>query len=236
MTSERQPDWAGILRFDQERGLEGCRHDAGAAGRRGDARVQAQYLQEAAQLEMLPRLWEFGVQLTEDEYKDAVRVRSWMTHEQAIARHRALCRYPSPANWSPKPDIRYFWSQDGHLMYVSTGRDDGRFVANHGILTPEWAERLRRDIPQLAHLVTLYEKNQKAGRRHEGVWPPFGTPLVGVSVPEPLRLWRERIEGELRRRAAEQAEAHDADGGAAATRQSLPAFSRCPADDSKEFE
>ncbi|WP_406400549.1 hypothetical protein OH805_16195 [Streptomyces sp. NBC_00879] len=211
MTSERDLDFGALLKFDQERGLEGCRHDAGAAGRRGDARDQAQYLQEAAQLEMLPRLWEFGVQLTEDEYKSAVRVRSWMTHEQAIARHRALCRYPSPANWSPDPDIRYFWSQDGHLLYVTTARDDGRFVANRGFLTPEWAEHLRRDMPQHAHLVTLYEKNQAAGRGHEGVWPPLGTPLEGVSVPEPLSLWRERIEGELRRRATEQAQAHDAD-------------------------
>ncbi|MEU9304970.1 hypothetical protein [Streptomyces sp. NPDC048269] len=207
MTGEEQLNWAGILRFDQERGLEGRRHDAGAAGLRGDARTQAQYLQEVAQLEMLPRLWEFGVQLTLDEYSDAVRVRSWMTHEQAIASHKALSRYPSPADWSPDPDIRYFWSQDGHLMYVTTARDDGRFVANRGFLTPEWAERLRRDIPQLAHLVTLYEKNQKAGRGHEGA--PLGTPLVGVSVPEPLRLWRDRIEGELQRRAREQAEAHN---------------------------
>ncbi|MET7715485.1 hypothetical protein [Streptomyces sp. NPDC005407] len=209
MTSERKLNLVGILKFDQEMILEGRRHDAVAAGLRGDARNQAQYLQEVTQLEMLPRLWEFGVQLTEDEYKDAVRVRSWMTHEQAIARHRALCRYPAP----PNPEITYFWSQDGHLLSVSATRDDGQFVANHGLLTPEWAEQLRRDMPQHAHLVTFYENNQAAGRGHKGVWPPCGTPLVGTSVPEPLRLWRERIEGELRRRAAEQAEAHCADTG-----------------------
>jgi len=206
MTSEQQLNWAAILRFDQERLLDSCRHDAGAAGRRGDAKARAQYLQDAAQLEMLPRLWEFGVQLTEEEYQDAGRVRSWMTHEQEIARHKALSRHPVPASWSPNPGIRYFWSQDGHLMYVSTSRDDGRFVANHGFLTPEWAEQLRRDIPQLAHLVTVYEENQKIGRGHDGVVPPFGTPLEGVAVPGPLRLWRERMERELRRRARQQAE------------------------------
>jgi len=37
MTGEEQLNWAGMLRFDQERGLENRRHDADAAGRRGDA-------------------------------------------------------------------------------------------------------------------------------------------------------------------------------------------------------
>ncbi|MFD3722739.1 hypothetical protein [Streptomyces sp. NPDC058674] len=201
MTAAEQLNWAALLRFDQERGLEGRRHDAEAAGRRGDARARAQYLQEVAQLDMLPKLWELGVPLTEEEYQDAGRVRSWMTHEQASARHEALSRYPSPPGWSRDPHIRYFWSPDGHLMYVTTARDDGRFVVNHGFLTPGRADRLRRDMPQLAHLVTLYERNQKAGRRHEGA--PPGTPLVGVGIPEPLRLWRTRVEDVLRRRAAE---------------------------------
>ncbi|MGI5451190.1 hypothetical protein ACQEVM_36555 [Streptomyces sp. CA-243310] len=202
MTGGEQLNWAGILQYDQEQGLVSRRLDADAAGRRGDARTRAQYLHEAAQWEMLPRLWEFGVQITEDEYQDAGRVRSWMAHEQAAERTRVLSRYPSPPGWSPNPHIRYFWSFDGYLMYVTTARDDGRFVANHGFLTPEWADRLRRDMPGLAHLVTLYERNQEAGRGHEGA--PDGTPLVGVGVPEPLRLWRTRVEGVLRRRAAEQ--------------------------------
>ncbi|MFD5891011.1 hypothetical protein ACFWHQ_34315 [Streptomyces sp. NPDC060334] len=167
MTAAEQLNWAALLRFDQERGLEGCRHDAEAAGHRGDGRARARYLQEVAQLDMLPRLWEFGVPLTEEEYQDAGRVRSWMTHEQAAARHEALSRYPSPPGRSRDPHIRYFWSPDGHLMYVTTARDDGRFVVNHVFLTPEWADRLRRDMPRLAHLVTLYERNQKAGRGHE---------------------------------------------------------------------
>lgn len=202
MAGAEQLNWAALLQFDQERGLEGCRHDAEAAGRRGDARARAQYLQEVAQLEMLPRPWEFGVQLTEEEYQDAGRVRSWMTHEQKAARDEALSRYPSPPGWSRDPHIRYFWSPDGHLMYVTTARDDGRFVVNHGFLTPDRADRLRRDMPRLAHLVSLYERNQKAGRGHEGA--PAGTPLVGVGLPEPLGLWRARVEGVLRRRAAEQ--------------------------------
>ncbi|MFD3700924.1 hypothetical protein ACFWUZ_33150 [Streptomyces sp. NPDC058646] len=61
---------------------------------------------------MLPRLWEFGVPLTEEEYQNAGQVRSWMTHEQAAARHEALSRYLSPG-WSRDPHIRYFWSPDG---------------------------------------------------------------------------------------------------------------------------
>ncbi|MFD9378476.1 hypothetical protein ACFWBH_23495 [Streptomyces sp. NPDC059999] len=167
-----------------------------------DDRARAQYLQQVAQLDMLPRLWEFRVPLTEEEYQDAGRVRSWMTHEQAAARHEALSRYPSPPGWSRDPHIRYFWSPDGHLMYVTTARDDGRLVVNHGFLTPERADRLRRDMPQLAHLVTLYERNQKTGRGHEEA--PPGTPLVGIGMPEPLRLWRARVEDVLRRRAAAQ--------------------------------
>ncbi|MER7761857.1 hypothetical protein [Streptomyces sp. NPDC097619] len=201
MAAAEQLDWAALLRFDQERGLEGRRHDAEAARLRGDQRVRAVCLREVAQLEMLPRLWEFGVPLTEEEYQEAGRVRSWMTHEQATARHEALSRYPSPG-WSPDPHIRYFWSPDGHLLYVTTARDDGRFVVNHGFLTPEWADRLRRELPRLADLVTLYERNQEAGRGHEGA--PAGTPLVGDGMPEPLALWRARVEATLRRRATER--------------------------------
>ncbi|MFD8789757.1 hypothetical protein [Streptomyces vinaceus] len=202
MAGGEQLNWAGLLQYDQEQGLEHRRHDAAAAGRRGDTRARAQYLQEVAQWEMLPRLWEFGVQLTEDEYQEAGRVRSWMAHEQAADRDRGLSRHPLPPGWSPDPHIRYFWSQDGYLMYVTTARDDGRFVVNHDFLTPEWADRLRRDLPRLADLVTLYEKNQEEGRGHEGA--PAGTPLVGVSPPEPLRLWRARVEGALRHRAADR--------------------------------
>ncbi|MEV7559209.1 hypothetical protein [Streptomyces sp. NPDC089795] len=202
MSAAEQLNWAALLQFDQERQLESCRHDAEAAGLRGDDPARAQYLQEVTQLDMLPRLWEFGVPLTEEEYEDAGRVRSWMAHEQATARHEALSRHPSPPGWSRDPHIRYFWSPDGHLMYVTTARDDGRFVVNHGFLTPGRADRLRRDMPRLAHLVTLYERNQKAGRGHEGA--PAGTPLTGIGMPEPLRLWRARVEDVLRRRAAEQ--------------------------------
>lgn len=213
MTTERDLDWAGILRFDQERRIANLRHDADAAGLRGDEWERARYLKEAAQLEMLPRLWEFGVQLTEEEYRAAGQVRSWIIHEQTIADlEETARRKPSLARWNLQEvlrlrcRIRYFWSSDGHLLYVSI-RDDGRFVVNHGFLTPEWAQRLRRDMPQHAQLVTLYQKNQAAGRGHAGA--PYGTPLTGVDEPEPLRLWRERVEGELRRRATQQGEVHD---------------------------
>ncbi|MFJ7271323.1 hypothetical protein ACIQV3_32560 [Streptomyces sp. NPDC099050] len=66
---------------------------------------------------MLPRLWEFGVPLTEEEHQEAKRVRSWMTHEQTAASHEALSRYPSPPGWSPDSHTRHLWSPDGHLMY-----------------------------------------------------------------------------------------------------------------------
>jgi len=163
---------------------------------------------------MLPRLWEFGVQLTTEEYQEAGRVRSWITHEQAIARYEEMARSrPASAQWDLeqvrklRSETRHFWSPDGHLLYVAV-RDDGRFVANHGFLTPEWAERLRRDMPQHAKLVTLYERNQRTGLGHAGA--AYGTPLVDVHEPDPVRLWRERIEGELRRRSAERAEPSDA--------------------------
>lgn len=42
MTAAEQLNRAALLRFDQERRLEGCRHDAEAAGRRGDDRARAQ--------------------------------------------------------------------------------------------------------------------------------------------------------------------------------------------------
>ncbi|WP_416957972.1 hypothetical protein [Streptomyces sp. Agncl-13] len=175
MTGEEELNWASILRFDQERGLASHRHDAEAAGRRGAASERTRYLKEAAQLEMLPRLWEFGVRLTVEEYQEAVRVRSWITHEQTIARHEEMARSrPSSAHWDReqirelRSGTRHFWSPDGHLLYVAV-RDDGRFVANHGFLTPEWAERLRRDMPRHAKLVTLYERNQAAGRGHPRV-------------------------------------------------------------------
>ena len=207
MPAEEQLDWASILRFDQERGLSSRRHEAEAAGRRGGVSERARYLKEAEQLEMLPRLWEFGVRLTVEEYQEAVRVWSWITYEQTIARHEEMARsYPSSAQWDLeavrklRSETRHFWSPDGHLLYVAV-RDDGRFVANHGFLTLEWAERLRQDMPKHAKLVTLYEKNQAAGRGHAGA--PYGTPLVGVHEPDPVRLWRERIEGELRRRSGE---------------------------------
>ncbi|MEU3060531.1 hypothetical protein AB0P12_28690 [Streptomyces subrutilus] len=213
MGGEEELDWAAMLRFDQERGaIEGRRHDATAAGLRGDAAARSRYLEEVVQLEMLPRLWEFGVRLTVEEYRDAVRVRSWMIHEQRMAADRAS-RRPWPPGEHPDRHIRYYWSRDGRLLYVTTARDDGRFVANHRFLTPEWAERLRREIPLLADLVTRYEANQEAGRGHEGISAPFDVPLLGDAVPDPLRLWRERIEGELRRRAAEQAAPRDPEGG-----------------------
>ena len=209
MTADEDLNWASMLRFDQEGGLVSRRHDAEAAGRRGDASERARYLREAAQLEMLPRLWEFGVRLTVEEYQDAVRVRSWIIHEQTIARHEEMARrHPSSAHWDRErirelqAGTRHFWSPDGHLLYVAV-RDDGRFVANHGFLTPEWAERLRQDMPQHAKLLKLYERNQRIGLGHANT--PDGTPLVGVHEPDPVRLWRERIEGELRRRSTGQA-------------------------------
>jgi len=124
---------------------------------------------------MVPRLWAFGVRLTVEEYQEAVRVRSWITHEQTIARHEETARsHPSSAHWDLerirelRAGTRHFWSPDGHLLHVAV-RDDGRFVADHGFLTPEWAERLRQDMPQHAKLVTLYERNQAAGRGHPRV-------------------------------------------------------------------
>ncbi|MFG2616990.1 hypothetical protein ACGFXC_05150 [Streptomyces sp. NPDC048507] len=57
--------------------------------------------------------------------------------------------------------------------------------------------------------MTLYERNEEAGRGHEGA--PAGTPLVGVGTPVPLRLGRARMGDVLRRRAAEQ-KAADAAG------------------------
>ncbi|MBM9624476.1 hypothetical protein [Streptomyces zhihengii] len=198
MADEKDPDWASILRFDQERCLENCKHDAGAAERRGDVSLRDRLLLQAAQLEMLPRLWEFGVQLTEDEYQDAQRVRSWLIHEQGGGAHGDVLQRQRSGSAS---DVRYYWSTDGYILYVTTARQDGRYVANHRFLTPEWAELLRETIPELGRLVTHYEANQAAGRGHEGIDDTFRMPLDGVTPPAPLRLWCERVKRELQRRA-----------------------------------
>ncbi|MFI6931009.1 hypothetical protein [Streptomyces sp. NPDC050287] len=211
-------DWNGCWQFDQERTISGLRHDAEAARLRENEQERADYLRQAEQLDALPRLWEFGVPLTLDEYSEAVRVRRWIRHEQDIALHeRWVAHYEAEglshtrfAQWNAeqvaelRAKYRYYWSSDGHLLLVFL-RDDGALTVNSALLTPEWAEQLRRETPAFTELLTRYEDNQAAGRGH-GDLPLDSTPLPGPALPGPMRLWRERIENGLRRRAAEQAQ------------------------------
>jgi hypothetical protein len=203
-------DWKALLQFDQERIIEGLRHDAGAARRRGNEAEREKYLRQADQLDALPRLWEHGVQLTLDEYVDAQQVRLWIQYKQETADYEArIAAGWSPSQWSKdrftelRDFRRYYWSPDGHMLCaIRTG--DGTFTINREPLTPEAAAALRREVPYFSTILSLYEAHQAAGRSHDDL-PLDTTPLPGPgpTLPEPFRLWRDRFESTLRARAAE---------------------------------
>ncbi|NNN30934.1 hypothetical protein HLK59_11240 [Streptomyces sp. S3(2020)] len=212
----RDLNWNSLLQFDQEMIISGLRTDADAARLRENEEERALYLKKAEQLDMLPRLWELGVRLTVDEYTDALRVRRWIQHEQQIATHerwvaRRVARgLPAQVTqWNAdevaklRAKIRFYWSADGHLLFVILG-DDGALTVNSEYLTPEWVEQLRRAMPSFTELLTRYADNQASGLGHAGL-ALDSTPLPGPTLPEPVRLWCERMEEQLRRRGAEQA-------------------------------
>ncbi|MEU8892554.1 hypothetical protein [Streptomyces sp. NPDC048442] len=181
-------NWASMLRADFTRKIESLQQYAYAARARGNVSLQRQYLYQVAQLEALPKPWEGGARLTEDEYCAAVRVRAWVLHEQQIADDRRWARQQrmSAHDWQLREaeiraTTRYHRSPDGQMLCAAL-RDDGRIALNSEILNPEVADRLRRQLPRFAHLITFYLDNQEAGRGLQGA-PVDRTPLPGPLSP-----------------------------------------------------
>ncbi|WP_330290432.1 hypothetical protein [Streptomyces sp. NBC_00576] len=186
----RDINWASVLRADFTMKVESLQQYAYAAGARRDVSLQRQYLHRVAQLEALPKPWEGGARLTEEEYAAAVRVRAWVLHEQEIAddllwakNRRMSAQQLALREAKFRAKKRYHRTSDGQMLCAAL-RDDGRIALNSEILGPEVADRLRQQMPQLAHLITFYLDNQEAGRGLQGA-PIDRTPLPGPASPSP---------------------------------------------------
>ncbi|MEU2856676.1 hypothetical protein [Streptomyces syringium] len=77
-------------------------------------------------------------------------------------------------------ETKYHFTPDGKVLSVAVGRS-GQVLANGERLTPSVAERLRREMPFLAPMVTFYENNQAAGRGLEGAPGDGVFPLPGYA-------------------------------------------------------
>lgn len=77
-------------------------------------------------------------------------------------------------------ETKYHFTPDGEVLSVAVGKN-GQVLANGERLTPSVAERLRRELPLLAHMVTFYERNQIDGRGLDGA------PEDGLTLLEPDR-------------------------------------------------
>ncbi|GAA3486874.1 hypothetical protein [Streptomyces cremeus] len=185
-------NWAGMLRADFVMTIEGLRQYAYAAGARRDVSLQRHYLHQVAQLEALPKPWEGGRRLTEEEYSAAVRVRAWVLHEQRIEddlrwakQRRTTAQELELREARLRARTRYHHAPRGQVLCAAL-RDDGRIALNSEILTTDAADRLRRRMPQFADLITYYQDNQAAGNGLQGA-PVDRTPLPGParSSPEP---------------------------------------------------
>ncbi|GAA0417741.1 hypothetical protein [Streptomyces luteireticuli] len=59
-------------------------------------------------------------------------------------------------------ETKYHFTPDGKVLSVAVGKS-WQALANGERLTPSVAERLRREMPLLAPMVTFYENNQGSG-------------------------------------------------------------------------
>lgn len=82
-------------------------------------------------------------------------------------------------------DVKYHLGPDGTVLSVAVGRS-GQVLANGERLTPSVAERLRREMPLLAGMVTFYENNQLAGRGLDGAPEDGVSPLPPQGGPDPM--------------------------------------------------
>ncbi|WP_329142623.1 hypothetical protein OIU91_03315 [Streptomyces sp. NBC_01456] len=90
-------------------------------------------------------------------------------------------------------ETKYHFAPDGRVLSAAVGKS-GRILLNGERLTPLVAERLRREMPFLAQMVTFYENNQAVGRGlgggPEGVvvmlHPPSGLNPLAPLDPETM--------------------------------------------------
>ncbi|MFI9275972.1 hypothetical protein ACIGXM_35565 [Kitasatospora sp. NPDC052896] len=82
-------------------------------------------------------------------------------------------------------ETKYHFAPDGEVLSVAVGKS-GQVLGNGERLTPSVAERLRRELPLLAHMVTFYERNQTDGRGLDGA-PEDGMMLLDLpAAPDPM--------------------------------------------------
>ncbi|WP_149563201.1 hypothetical protein [Streptomyces cacaoi] len=82
-------------------------------------------------------------------------------------------------------ETKYHLTPDGGVLSVAEGRS-GQVLANGERLTPSVAERLRREMPLLAGMITFYENNQLAGRGLAGAPEDGVMPLAPPCGPAPM--------------------------------------------------
>ncbi|MGW8557980.1 hypothetical protein [Streptomyces tubercidicus] len=82
-------------------------------------------------------------------------------------------------------EAKYHLTPDGKVLSVAVGKS-GQVLAKGERLTPSVAERLRREMPLLAGIVTFYENNQLAGRGLDGESEDGVMPLLPTGAPDPM--------------------------------------------------
>jgi hypothetical protein len=82
-------------------------------------------------------------------------------------------------------ETKYHFTPDGAVLSAAVGKS-GQILLNGERLTPSVAERLRREMPLLAGMVTFYESNQAADRGLEGGPEDGVMPLAPPRPPDPL--------------------------------------------------
>ncbi|MFI5867313.1 hypothetical protein [Streptomyces sp. NPDC051546] len=82
-------------------------------------------------------------------------------------------------------EAKYHLGPDGTVLSVAVGRS-GQVLANGERLTPSAAERLRKEMPRLAGIVTFYESNQRAGLGLQGAPEEGMVRLPQTAAPDPM--------------------------------------------------